>query len=295
MFIIDDNACTNMDSPVSSRTTRTGPSTTPHEPFRFLALPPEIRDLIYAEVLTLDRNACELPDELRSYTPHLSILRVSRLVHTEAARVWHANNTLVRITTPWPQAETHVATEGRVPLLAVGARAHACQTPTLAVAVDVPDMHFTARASAFVLLAADLDAFADMWFYSDLSHPGLNAHLRLTFSFRDGASEAGEAADENGSGGARACTLTASEQRRLLLPFAKVKGLTGIRFEGAHDDEAAQALRTAMAVPYGMSTCVSSTCHKRDADTLLWCRLARDMSRGRRRAQGSRQRPPAQR
>lgn len=280
MSIINDNASTNMDASIPLPTSTTEPSTTPHEPFRFLALPPEIRDLIYADVLTLRLNACKLPDDCRGYTSHLSILRVSRLVHTEAVRVWHASNTLVRITTPWPQAETHVAREGRVPLLAVGARAQACPSPTLAVAVDVPDMHFTARASAFVLLAADLDTFADMWFYSDLSHPGLNAHLRLTFSFRGGASKAGDVADKNSDDGRQACALTAAEQRRLLLPFAKVKGLSGIRFEGPHDDEAVQALRTAMAVPYGMSPPSYRRSDKRRANALLWSRFAGEVSRG---------------
>jgi hypothetical protein len=105
-----------------------------------------------------------------------------------------------------------------------------------------------------VVLLDDLHLFTQTWYYSALSYPMLNDRLSTTFILRGkgGGVPAGGGADAGGSGGARGGGAERSTslalQRRLLLPFAQVKGLYQKRILG-YSPEIAEELDRLMATP----------------------------------------------
>lgn len=76
-----------------------------------------------------------------------------------------------------------------------------------------------------------------MWYYFDISHNGLNPHLRLrlTLSGLDDDPERG---------------LNKTTQRQLLQPWGEVRNLHSFSVEGPHDDDVVEELREAMDEPY---------------------------------------------
>lgn len=65
----------------------------PHQPFRFFALPYELRLRIY-ELILLSRKTIDLdPANYRAIRPLLSLFFVSHRMHDEAARVFYRQNT----------------------------------------------------------------------------------------------------------------------------------------------------------------------------------------------------------
>jgi hypothetical protein len=76
-----------------------------------------------------------------------------------------------------------------------------------------------------------------MWYYFDISHDGLNSHLRLrmTLSGLEDDPERG---------------LSKATQHRLLHPWGEVRNLHSLTVEGPHDDDVVEELRKAMAEPY---------------------------------------------
>lgn len=83
----------------------------------------------------------------------------------------------------------------------------------------------------FILCCDDGIAFCRMWFYSDLTHPGLNSHLRLNLTLRNPSPRAWSDRDID---------LPKTLQRELLAPFVQIKGLKSINVEGTIDSNVMQ-------------------------------------------------------
>lgn len=190
---------------------------------RLLALPPEIREEIYRLLLAPAANRVELEDEYAryEYAPILSLFRVNRLIYHEARKVFRDLNTFISIATPWDQAQQHVFLEGHVPIVVSGERARRFTQARLAVHILAPGLAVPERPNEpFVILLDDLDAFTQTWCYADLSYPQVNGHLCLSLSLRDPYAAS---YDEP--------RISKALQRRLLLPFGRVKNLQDTKFD----------------------------------------------------------------
>ena len=208
--------------------------------FRLLDLPAEIRELIYHMVLSPIENKRDLGDGYKSYRYDLNILRVNRQLYFEARKVFRHDNIFVSIETPWPQAQQPVALEGYVPIVICEGRAENFTHTHLAVTIDAPGFEVSAQEPRkFVILVDDLATFCEMWYYSDLGHPGLNNHLRLTLQLRN--PNALEFEDK---------PIPKALQQQLLKPFGMVKGLHEVRVRGEHYESIAKQMREEMDVPY---------------------------------------------
>jgi len=76
-----------------------------------------------------------------------------------------------------------------------------------------------------------------MWYYFDLSHEGLNGHLRLRLTL-------------TGLNGDPEAELPKTLQRRLLAPWGLVRHLDSLIVEGPHDNAVVEDLRKAMTEAY---------------------------------------------
>ena len=207
---------------------------------RLLSLPGEIRELIYHKALSPAENTKDLGNGYKKYQFDLRILQVNRQIHFEALKVFHQDNIFVSIETPWPQAQQHVALEGFVPIVISEDKAARFTHTHLSVQIDAPRYQsFTEEARKFVILMEDLSTFCEMWFYSDLGHPGLNAHLKLTLQLHNPNALAFEHKP-----------VPKALQEKLLIPFGRVKGLFGVDIQGEHYNSIEKRMRDEMAVPY---------------------------------------------
>ncbi|KAK5128068.1 hypothetical protein LTR85_005185 [Meristemomyces frigidus] len=194
-------------------------------PSHFLSVPPEIREQIYALILHPDAN--RLHHEVAStdyydYKDALVLFKLNRQIYLESRKVFRNLNTFVKIETPWPEAQTHVAREGHVPMIATGERAARFSGHRMTVSIDAaedPMMH--GDENVFLLLLPDLDKFTTMWFYSNLSHPGLNPQLRLDLSLRDPFTPDYEEK-----------RMQKALQRQLILPFGMIKNIRSVAVTG---------------------------------------------------------------
>lgn len=93
----------------------------------------------------------------------------------------------------------------------------------------------------FTVLLEDLEKFCQMWFYSSLSHQGLNPQLRLTLALRDPRTPDYEEP-----------RIQKSLQRRLLLPFSMIKTLRSVIVSGTPKPLASveTELRDLQAIPH---------------------------------------------
>ena len=205
-----------------------------------LSLPGEIRELIYTKLLSPVESNSLTPDGYKQYRFDLRVLRINRQVYSEARQVFRRLNVFAAIETPFPEAENHVRFD--VPLVITGPAALRFHDAHLSANInlrrDVPQLRGR-QPQRFVVLRDDLPAFCRMWFYQDLGHPGLNAHLTLALELRD------PYAAEYDAG-----ALPKALQRQLLEPFGCVKGLDSLEIKGEHYESIEKALRADMAVPY---------------------------------------------
>lgn len=191
---------------------------------RFLTIPPEIREIIYSCILHPDANRRYGADEYTYYDYHdaLVLFRLNRQIYFEARKVFRNLNTIVRVETPWPEAEYHVAYEGHVPMLAVGPIAAKFEAFTMSVHIDAPELAMEeVDEHAFLILLEDLEKFTTMWFYSTLSHPALNPRLRLLLKLQDCFTPEHEEK-----------MIPKALQRKLILPFGVVKNLMSVVVTG---------------------------------------------------------------
>lgn len=207
--------------------------------FRFLDLPPELRDAVYSEVLNPDSFRRPLTDGYTRYDFDLSLFYVNRQVYTEARKIFFKNFLFVRVETPWDEAQHHVQTEGHVPVFTSGYLADNFHDHVLSLAIEAPTTTTLDRDSRkFLVLADDLDTFCLMWFYSDLSYAGeLNAHLRMTLKLHNPFAK--DTSKE----------LPFALQKKLLLPFGKVKKLREINVHGSYSEKLYNAMRDEMNIP----------------------------------------------
>lgn len=206
----------------------------------FFRLPRELRDEVYASLLAPHNFRVEHEDDYVEYKYDLRLLRVNRQIYEEAKQVFRRLNVFARIETPWPEAKQHISDEGRVPIIATGPPAAAFSAVHLRVYIEAYQYVFgEGHTHHLVILAEHLPSFCRMWYYSDLSHPGLNAHLRLTLTIQEpfALNQADKA-------------VPSSLKRRLLEPFGEIKGLHELRIEGQGDGSIEKELRDAQAVPY---------------------------------------------
>lgn len=188
-------------------------STKPH----LLTLPPEIREHIYHLILSPAANRRSHPDDYTyyDYSAALVLFRINQQIYIESRKIFRDLNVFVRIETPWPEAEGHVALQGHVPILMKHERAMMFTDYSMSVTIDAPQSPMVgAETETFVILLDDLEKFCKVWFYADLSHPLLNKFLRLQLVLRDPYTPEWETK-----------RMPKWLQRRLLMPFGMVKDL----------------------------------------------------------------------
>ncbi|KAK3110810.1 hypothetical protein LTR53_014524, partial [Teratosphaeriaceae sp. CCFEE 6253] len=179
---------------------------------------------IYRLILHPDANRLYRANEYTAYDyrPALVLFRINRLIYFESRKVFRELNVFVRVETPWPEARHHVAEEGHVPMIAEGARAARYTGHHMSVRIDAPEVPLGAsEEQAWMVLVGDLEKFTRMWYYSNLSHPGLNPQLRLALSLQDPHTpDYGEK------------RILKPLQRQLLLPFGLIKDCKTVTVDG---------------------------------------------------------------
>ena len=211
----------------------------------FLTLPPEIREHIYRLILNPAANRLFEADEYTDYNykSALQLLRVNTQIYHESRKIFRDLNVFVRVETPWPEAQDHVAFEGHTPILMKKERAARFKDHSLSVIIDAPQSPIQdAEREYFVILLDDLPKFTKTWFYADLSHPGLNHFLRLTLRLRDPYSPSWEEPH-----------LPKWLQRQLIMPFGMVKNLREVTLTSSPIKPFSaidRDLRADQAIPY---------------------------------------------
>ncbi|KAL8770979.1 MAG: hypothetical protein Q9209_003398 [Squamulea sp. 1 TL-2023] len=188
--------------------------------FRFLDLPPEIRDQIYHDILCCE-NARRPPaddDNPASYHFDLAILRTNRQIHHESKKAFQ-DNIFIKITTPWSESIQHISSEGRVPIITLGPSAEAFASFHLWIFIDAPATPPRGTNYSMVICIDDLPAFTRMWRFSNLNHQDLNPHLRLKLTLQDP-----HVPDRK---------IPKALQTRLLKPFGLIKNLHAFSVHGA--------------------------------------------------------------
>lgn len=115
-------------------------------------------------------------------------------------------------------------------------------------------------ANSFVVLLEDLVAFTQHWFYTDVTNPGQNEHLRLTLDIKDPYA----AAHDDG-------VLPKRLQRQLLDPFGRIKGLDSFIVNGPHFPSIEKDVRAEQAVPNKTPrACLEEATRLKDAGNLAF-------------------------
>ncbi|KAK4986844.1 hypothetical protein LTR50_005055 [Elasticomyces elasticus] len=215
--------------------------------FRFLDLPPELRESVYTLLLNPSVFRRRLPEHYFEYdfSAALKLLKTNRQIYHEARKLFRKLNPFVRIETPWHDAQHHLKFDGHVPILLQDERADAFDDATLEITIVSPRVPFEqGEMHRFVIHVDDLDAFCKSWFYSDLTYPYLNKNLDCELTLRD--PYAPDDVEDH--------PLPLALQRRLLLPFSQIKGLKAFTLQGPAsrflDKPLEEELRAGMAVPY---------------------------------------------
>lgn len=206
-------------------------------PFRFLDLPPEIRDQIYHELLSSDNAKLPPPsDDLpASYKYDLAILLANKKIYHEAKKAFQ-DNVFVKITTPWEESIDHISSEGRVPIITTGQKAEEFMSFHLWIWIDATSAPFRGSSTSMLICLEDLPLFTRMWHFSNLSHQGLNKHLRLKLTLQNP-----HLPDRK---------ISKPLQTLLLRPFGLVKDLDDFSIRGAKVlPSVEEALRKEQATP----------------------------------------------
>jgi hypothetical protein len=193
-------------------------------PSPFINLPPEIREHIYRIILHPDANRLFSEDEYTDYNygDALVLFRLNRQIYYEARKIFRDLNVFVRIETPFPNAREYVAFEGHVPILMKNQRATRFRDWSMSVQIAAPQTPIAeAEPHHIIILLDDLEKFTQIWFYSDLSNPGLNRFLSLRLHLRDPYTPDWE--DKR---------MPKWLQRQLLTPFGMVKNLRQVKITG---------------------------------------------------------------
>lgn len=237
-----------------------------------LTLPPEIREQIYSILLRSANNRIEppkspSPDRQKEevleedkegtgpvYKFDLRVLRLCRLVYTEAKKIFD-NNIFVKVTTGWEKAISHVNVDGNVGLI-LRDESDRTRRPAsdftifhLRVLVESPDFPYvgayTNETFSLVTCLEDVELYARIWQFSNLSSGrALNPHLTLRLDLKN---------PRNSN-----VPLPRRLQEKLLLPFGKVKDLPDTSFDfhgspffpsGVVDPTVCAAVEAEQAIP----------------------------------------------
>ena len=199
------------------------PSSSPSNSLGFFNYPPEIREQVYKILLRSANHRYE--SAIQSLGPYyrfdLAILRVNKLIHHEATKIFH-DNLFVKISTPWPEAIAHVNSEGKVAVVAMGERAKHFRNYHLRTHINTPDLTpwsaHPHESYSMVTCIQELEAFTRIWYYSNLNNMRqLNPHLTLLLKVQNP-----HLPNEK---------LPKAIQERLLLPFGQVKDLHSMQVE----------------------------------------------------------------
>ena len=204
-----------------------------------LALPAELRARIFTHLLAARNVRYDKGDGFSDYAFQPAIFRVNKQIHREAIETFRHQNTFVTISTPWQQAEEHVAQTGQIPILILGRQARQFPHYQMMAEADVPEGGF--YTSWFVICLEDLHGFCRMWHYSDLSHEGFNKHLQLTLKVQS------LPAPSNPELPAR---LSRTAQAQLLEPFTMVKNMLRIVIEGPVEESVKEGFYRKYNEPY---------------------------------------------
>ena len=201
--------------------------------FRILDLPPEIREHIYEECLRLTK----VPDDdgLAHYEKDMSILRVNKLMHREAKRIFEEQNVFLKISTPWPEATNYIFREGKVPLLTTGRKAVDFSSVHLHIRIDTPMFAMLGDRHSMIILLEDLPSFTQLWKFADLHNRGLNCHLELHLSLQDPYIPGRK--------------IPKALQQKLLMPFGVIKGLEKLEVDGMVLPSVKEALHKETRLP----------------------------------------------
>ena len=185
----------------------------------FFNLPPEIREQVY-KILLRSANHRYYSTEGPYYQFDLRILRVNRLIHDEANKVFK-DNIFVKITIPWQGAISHINSEGNVAIVARDQRASDFQDYHLRAYIDPPDTApwnaHTGETYSMITCIQEVKSFTQIWYLSNLSNARqLNPHLRLRLDLKNPRFP-GE-------------RIPKVLQQRLILPFGEVKDLHSMEF-----------------------------------------------------------------
>ena len=222
--------------------------------FRFLDLPPEIRDQIYHEALSSINARCPPPsdDAPASYKFDLAILLTNKQIYHEAKKVFQ-DNVFIKIVTPWSESIDHITSEGRVPIITTGSKAENFQSVHLCISIDTPGLPPWGPSYSMLICLEDLPAFTRMWHFSNLNHQGLNSHLRLKLTLKDP-----HVPDRK---------LPKDLQNRLLRPFGQIKNLYSFSVHGEKVlPSVKEALKQEQAIPDpSAEECLESATALKDA------------------------------
>ncbi|KAF2864839.1 hypothetical protein BDV95DRAFT_588148 [Massariosphaeria phaeospora] len=152
---------TETDAPLNSPYPPTAPVSRSTSPFGFLKLPPEIRCMIYAEVLVIGKvffRPAQLQDEIheimnsgrfvswdRYRRPELQLLRVCKLVHKEAEEIYLGRNLFV-LPVQWHLMHPFVSAMTEMSEMSVFQKPQLFSTlalkklKNLSIAIDVKDL-----------------------------------------------------------------------------------------------------------------------------------------------------------
>ncbi|KAF2788797.1 hypothetical protein K505DRAFT_314239 [Melanomma pulvis-pyrius CBS 109.77] len=203
--------------------------------FPFLRLPLELREAVYSLYFNPASRLVDGEFGGGQYRFEFDLYRVNKQVYSEAENVFRRENVFVRIDTPWPTAVNHISQDGLVPIVAAGLNGKKFRRYHQLVEISAP-VHSGRAEHVIVVLLDDLHLFCQVWFYSALSYPDLNDNLCTNFLLQDPYFHANPK------------PIPLSLQRRLLLPFEKVKGLWEIEING-YDERVKQELLELMAKP----------------------------------------------
>ena len=198
-----------------------------------LNLPPEIREQIYRECVRIPKIHDD--NGFAHYEPDLAILKVNRLIHQEAEKIFQEENIFLKITTPWREATDYIFSQGRVPILVSGDRAIAFEKVHLRISIESPDLPFAGSGHSMITLLADLPAFTQLWHFSDLHHRGFNMYFKLCLHLQDPYIP-----DRK---------IPKALQQRLLMPFGEIKGLKESELTGMVLPSVRQALEKEAKIP----------------------------------------------
>ena len=200
-------------------------------PSTLLSLPAEIRSRIFEELLSARKVRYDKGNGYSGYRFHPALFRVNRQISAEAIEAFRHQNTFVLISTPWLEAQEHVEERGQVPVVIKGHRArrfnHCRMLAEIDLAEGVPRHASKEDYTNFIISSEDVHMFCKMWQYQNLTHPGLNPHLRLNLEVQT------LPAPSNPDFQSR---LSKTAQANLIDPFALVKDLSSIVITGPIDE-----------------------------------------------------------